>query len=132
MRQPKRSKIVGDNPERSKASFDPTSRHLASGQGPAVLPANTPPPRPTDRYHRLSSIPRLPIFTQRASLLLRSSLITATATDGHSILDNLWPQPTGPCCHLPGFHTAQPHCALTTGRSSMQCSGARLTDNHTI
>jgi len=38
------------------------------------------------------------------------------------------PQPTGQCCHLPGFHTAQPHCALSTelSRSAESQSEARL------
>jgi hypothetical protein len=38
VRQSKRSTIVGDNPGMCKATFDPISRHLESGQGPAVLP----------------------------------------------------------------------------------------------
>ena len=54
MRQPKRSRIVGDNPGRSEASFDPTSRHLTSGQEPALPPANTAPqglPTATADFH---------------------------------------------------------------------------------
>ena len=38
------------------------------------------------------------------------------------------PQPTGQCCHLPGFHAAQPHCAISNklSRSAEPRSEARL------
>jgi len=89
--QPNRSRIVGGNPEGSKRRLTTTSRHLASGQGSSVLAANISPPRTAD--HRLSANRHLLTICYAFRCPL--------------------PQRTGLCCHLPGFHAAQPHCALT-------------------
>ena len=75
-----------------------TSRHLTSGRGPTVLPAYISSP---------------------------TGLVTATHPGNCCYASRCpLPQPTGQCCHLPGFHTAQPHCALTTKPSR----SAELTD----
>ena len=123
MRQPKRSRIVGDNPGRSKASFDPTSRHLASGKRPALPADNTSP-------HGLPTA----IANLHSTCELSAAQLAEHCHHRLSTLDNLCyllPRPTGPCCHLPGYHTAQTHCTLPAG-PSRSVVVRNKTDKHTI
>ena len=98
--QPKRSRIVRDNPQGSKRRLTLTLRHLASGQGPAVLPTNITPPRTGDRH------------------AIYELFATHLAAQCHT-----WPDRAATCL---GSTQRNRTAHLPPSRHAVQCSGARL------
>ena len=79
----KRSKIVGDNPERSNVVRHTAARHLTSGQGPAKLPAKIRPPTGLVTATHLAA--HCPVLADSATTCLGSTVQPHLQSSRHTV-----------------------------------------------